>query len=94
MRMPRVNVYLPEELAAEAKAAGLQVSELTQAAIRAELDRRGRAAALEEFLVELDGRHGPATPDEMAEADRWAESVVAEAGAARRGAKRRARTAS
>lgn len=94
MRMPRVNVYLPEELAVEAKAAGLQVSELTQAAIRAELDRRNRAAALQEFLVELDGRQGPATADEMAQADRWAEAVVSEAAAAARGAKRRARTAS
>jgi len=37
MRMARVNVYLPDELAAEAKRAGLNVSGLTQEAIQAAL---------------------------------------------------------
>jgi len=34
MRMARVNVYLPNDLATEAKAAGLNVSSLTQEALR------------------------------------------------------------
>lgn len=37
MRMSRVNVYIPDELAAEAKAAGLNISNLTQKAIRSAL---------------------------------------------------------
>ncbi len=37
MRMSRVNVYLPDELAEEAKAAGLNISSLTQQAIRSSL---------------------------------------------------------
>lgn len=37
MRMARVNVYLPDDLAAEAKAAGLNVSNLTQQALRSAL---------------------------------------------------------
>ena len=37
MRMARVNVYLPDDLAAEAKAAGLKVSNLTQEALRSAL---------------------------------------------------------
>ena len=37
MRMSRVNVYLPDELAAQAKRAGLNVSSLTQDAIRSAL---------------------------------------------------------
>jgi post-segregation antitoxin (ccd killing protein) len=37
MRMARVNVYLPDDLAAEAKAAGLNVSSLTQDALRSAL---------------------------------------------------------
>lgn len=37
MRMARVNVYLPDDLAAEAKAAGLNVSGLTQEALRSAL---------------------------------------------------------
>lgn len=40
MRMARVNVYLPDELAAQAKAAGLNVSGLTQEAIRSVLAAR------------------------------------------------------
>ena len=37
MRMARVNVYLPDALAAEVKQAALNVSRITQAALRAEL---------------------------------------------------------
>lgn len=37
MRMSRVNVYLPDDLAQEAKKAGLNISGLTQEAIRSSL---------------------------------------------------------
>lgn len=37
MRMSRVNVYLPDDLAEEAKKAGLNISSLTQKAIRSSL---------------------------------------------------------
>lgn len=37
MRMARVNVYLPDDLAAETKAAGLNVSQITQEALKREL---------------------------------------------------------
>lgn len=37
MRMSRVNVYLPDELAAEAKRAGLNISGITQEALRSAL---------------------------------------------------------
>jgi post-segregation antitoxin (ccd killing protein) len=40
MRMARVNVYLPNDLAAEAKAAGLNVSNLTQEVLRSVLAAR------------------------------------------------------
>ncbi len=40
MRMARVNVYLPDDLAADAKAAGLNVSNLTQEALRSALAAR------------------------------------------------------
>ncbi len=49
MRMARVNVYLPDDLAAKARAADLNVSRLTQAAIQRELDR----CALDEWLDEV-----------------------------------------
>jgi post-segregation antitoxin (ccd killing protein) len=40
MRMARVNVYLPDDLAAAARAAGLNVSGITQAALTAALAER------------------------------------------------------
>ena len=41
MRMARINVYLPDDLARQARAAGMSVSNLTQAALRRELAARG-----------------------------------------------------
>lgn len=49
MCMARVNVYLPDDLAAEAREAGLNVSALTQAAIRDELQRRSAEAWWEDL---------------------------------------------
>jgi len=49
MRMARVNVYLPDDLAEKARAADLNVSRLTQAAIQRELD----ICSLDEWLDEV-----------------------------------------
>lgn len=49
MRMGRVNVYLPDDLATEAKAAGLNISNITQEALRSEL----RANSMNEWLAEV-----------------------------------------
>jgi len=46
MRMARVNVYLPDDLAVQAKDAGLNVSSLTQDAVRSALS----AVETEEWL--------------------------------------------
>ncbi len=72
--MPRVNVYLPDDLAAAARAAGLNLSSLTQEAIRRELGGRTTDAWLatldppsvpvshEDALTALDAeREEPAT---------------------------------
>jgi post-segregation antitoxin (ccd killing protein) len=40
MRMARVNVYMPAELVEEARAAGVNVSNVAQQALRRELFRR------------------------------------------------------
>jgi hypothetical protein len=39
MRMARVNVYLPDELAREARSAGLNISSITQEALSRQLLR-------------------------------------------------------
>lgn len=51
MRMARVNVYLPDDLAEKARAADLNVSGLTQAAIQRELDRQSLNAWLDEVAA-------------------------------------------
>ncbi len=45
--MPRVNIYLPEDLAREAKRAGVNVSALAQGAIRQALDEQATNAWLD-----------------------------------------------
>lgn len=50
MRMARVNIYLPNDLAEEAKAAGLNISGIAQEALRAELARRRVSDWLDEIL--------------------------------------------
>lgn len=54
MRMARVNVYLPDELAAGARTAELNVSALTQDAVRQALAARATDAWLDS-LVEIKG---------------------------------------
>lgn len=53
MRMARVNVYLPNDLAAEAKAAGLNVSGLTQQALREALV----AMRTDDWLDRIESMH-------------------------------------
>ena len=45
--MARVNVYLPDDLAEEARAAGLNVSSITQEALRERLRARSTSAWLD-----------------------------------------------
>lgn len=49
--MARLNVYVPDDLAERARARGLNVSALTQAAISAELERSGTDAWLDTLAV-------------------------------------------
>jgi len=53
MRMSRVNVYLPDDLADEAKRAGLNISSLTQDAIRSSLAMQN-LARWQQRVAELD----------------------------------------
>jgi post-segregation antitoxin (ccd killing protein) len=67
MRMPRINIYVPEDLAAKAREAGLNVSRLTQEAIRIELGRQ----ELRSWLKELERlpKHDISHEDVMAALD-------------------------
>ena len=51
MRMARVNVYLPDQLADQAKDAGLNVSNLTQEAVRSALSAKSTEKWLDEVTA-------------------------------------------
>ena len=72
MRMARVNITVPDDLAEQARAAGLNVSRLASAALADELDRRAKLAALDAYLHELDAELGPVSAEERAAAESWA----------------------
>jgi post-segregation antitoxin (ccd killing protein) len=72
----RRNISLPEELDEAARAAGLNVSALTQQAIVVALDRKARMARLGAWLDQLDAEHGPPSAEAVAEAEAWFASGV------------------
>jgi post-segregation antitoxin (ccd killing protein) len=76
MRMARVNITVPDEVIAEARAAGLNVSRLATAALVDELDRLAKIHALDAYLTELEAELGPPTAEELDDANRWADRIL------------------
>lgn len=76
MRMARVNITLPDELLAQARAAGLNVSRLAAAALAEEIDRLAKIRELDAYLAELDAELGPVPQHELRAARAWAETVL------------------
>jgi hypothetical protein len=73
--MARVNITMPDELARQARAAGLNVSELARGAVAAELDRRQKIALLDEYLADLRAELGPPSDAEIAAAEGWGDEL-------------------
>jgi post-segregation antitoxin (ccd killing protein) len=69
MRMPRLQVYLPDDLYTQLKARGLPASELLQTAVRAQLARLEALEAADRYMEELVSEVGEPTPEEAARAD-------------------------
>lgn len=76
MRMARVNITMPDDLHAEAKRAGLNISQVAQQAIAAELARLAKVAELDAYLADLDAELGPISDADRAEAKAWADKVL------------------
>lgn len=68
--MPRMQVYLPDELHGAVKAAGLPVSEILQEALRRELARREKLAALDEYVEALSAEVGEPSAADREQVDR------------------------
>jgi post-segregation antitoxin (ccd killing protein) len=75
MRMPRLQVYLPDDLYTQLKARGLPASELLQTAVRAELARQRVLEATDRYVEELVSEVGEPTPEEVARADAVARRI-------------------
>ncbi len=67
-RMPRLQVYLPDDLYAELKRRELPASELLQVAVRAEIDRLDALAATDRYLTELTAEVGEPSARDRARA--------------------------
>jgi post-segregation antitoxin (ccd killing protein) len=67
--MPRLQVYLPDDLYNQLKSRGLPASELLQTAVRAELERQWALEAADQYVKELISEVGEPPPDEVARAD-------------------------
>jgi post-segregation antitoxin (ccd killing protein) len=67
--MPRLQVYLPDDLHAELKARNLPASELLQAAVRAEIRRLDLLAATDDYLGGLADSLARATPADRERAE-------------------------
>ncbi|MGH8986624.1 MAG: hypothetical protein ACRDY6_22535 [Acidimicrobiia bacterium] len=67
--MPRLQVYLPDDLYEELKRRDLPASELLQEAVRAELERRAALDATDDYLDALADEVGEPTPRQQSRAD-------------------------
>lgn len=73
--MPRVQVYLPEDLHDQLKQRDLPASELLQVALRAELERQDALAETERYLDELVAEVGEPSQRQQTRADAIARRV-------------------
>jgi post-segregation antitoxin (ccd killing protein) len=74
-RMPRLQVYLPDDLYNELKARRLPASELLQEAVRAELERRVALEETDAFLDELAAEVGEPSRRQVTRADAIARRI-------------------
>ena len=91
MRMSRVNITIPDDVVAQARAAGLNVSRLATTALIEELDRRNKIEALDAYLALLERELGPIPTDDQAAATVWVDQAITPPVTARTGPRRRRR---
>ena len=73
--MPRVQVYLPEDLYDELKQRGLPASELLQVAVRAEVERQNALTETDQYLDELESEIGEPSARATAQAEAVARRI-------------------
>jgi post-segregation antitoxin (ccd killing protein) len=73
--MPRMQIYLPEDLYRQVKRRALPASELLQTAVRAELRRRRLSAETDRYLEALIAEVGEPSASEVSRAEAIARRV-------------------
>ena len=73
--MPRMQVYLPDELYRAVKERGLPASELLQEAVQAELRRRDLNEEADQYLAELVDEVGAPSARDVARAESIARRI-------------------
>lgn len=73
--MPRVQVYLPDDLHEQLKQRDLPASELLQVALRAELERQDALAETDRYLEELAAEVGEPSQRQQSTADAIARRI-------------------
>jgi metal-responsive CopG/Arc/MetJ family transcriptional regulator len=73
--MPRIQVYLPDDLYQQVKERGLPASELLQQAVRAELRRQELLGQTDVYLAELVAEVGDPSASELARAEAIARRI-------------------
>ncbi len=74
--MPRIQVYLPDDLYKMVKSRGLPASELLQKAVRAELRRQDLFAESDKYLSALVAQVGSPTTAERSRAGALANRIA------------------
>jgi post-segregation antitoxin (ccd killing protein) len=67
--MPRIQLYLPDDLYQEVKSRGLPASEILQIAVRAVVEREKSREGLEQYIWELEEEIGSPSDEQNARAD-------------------------
>jgi metal-responsive CopG/Arc/MetJ family transcriptional regulator len=67
--MPRIQVYLPDDLYRQVKDRGLPASELLQVAVRAVVERAEALENLDEYIAELEAELGSPSPQQTSHAE-------------------------
>ena len=73
--MPRMQVYLPDDLYRQVKELRLPASELLQEAVRVELRRRALLDETDTYLAELISEVGEPSARELAKAEAIAQRI-------------------
>ncbi|MDQ6727541.1 MAG: hypothetical protein M3066_15430 [Actinomycetota bacterium] len=73
--MPRMQVYLPDDLYKAVKEQELPASELLQEAVRAELRRQELISEADRYIEEVANEVGQPSPESRRRADRLAAEI-------------------